>query len=114
MLVVALAALALAGPPPATITSIKKPPRSPCDIIFCRWFADAAATRVVRVHRGATVRVTLAFDPTDARLTIAGRPQAVTGRGHELDWRATRSGGISLRVTSPHGWVTYFARLAVN
>ena len=36
------------------------------------------------------------------------------GRGHELDWHATRGGGISLRVTSPHGWVTYVGRLAVT
>ena len=113
MLVVALAALALAGPPPATIDGKRLAVSSWCGGTQCG-APIAAATRVVRVHRGATVRVTLAFDPTDARLTIAGRPQAVTGRGHELDWRATRSGGISLRVTSPHGWVTYVARLAVN
>jgi len=113
VLAVALAAVALAGPPPATLDGKRLAVSSWC------WGAKcgapiAASTRVVRVRRGATVRVTLAFSPTEAHLTIAGRPQAVTGRGHELDWHATRGGGISLRVTSPHGWVTYVARLSVT
>lgn len=112
MLAVAFAALVLSAPPPATADGKELAISSWC------WGAKcgapiAAATRVVRVHRGDTVRVTLAFSPTEAHLTIAGRPQAVTGRGRELDWRATRSGGISLRVTSPRGWVTYVGRLAV-
>ena len=113
VLAVALAAVALAGPPPATLEGKRLAISSWC------WGAKcgapiAASTRTVRVRRGATVRVTLAFDPVEAHLTIAGHTQTVAGRGHELDWRATRSGGVSLRVTSPHGWVTYVGRLVVT
>ena len=113
VLAVALAVVALAGPPPATLEGKRLAVSSWC------WGAKcgapiAASTRVVRVRRGATAHVMLAFNPTEAHLTIAGRPQAVAGRGHELDWHATRGGGISLRVTSPHGWVTYVGRLAVT
>ena len=74
----------------------------------------SASTRVAVVARGATLRAQLAFTPTRARVAVAGSPVAVATHGGELSWRATRSGGLSLNVTGPRGWVTYVGRVRVR
>ena len=74
----------------------------------------AASTSVAVVARGATLRAELAFTPTRARLAVAGTPVAVATHGGELSWRATRSGGLTLNVTGPNGWVTYVGRVTLR
>jgi hypothetical protein len=74
----------------------------------------AASTKVATVARGATVHVELAFAPSKTRLAVAGVPVTVTRHGSELSWRATRSGGLTLNVTGPRGWVTYVGRVTVH
>jgi hypothetical protein len=69
---------------------------------------------VAVVRRGTTLRAELAFSPTRARLAIGGTPVAVTTRGDELSWRATRSGGVTLNVDGTRGWVIYVGRVTLR
>jgi hypothetical protein len=58
--------------------------------------------------------VELAFEPARVQLAVAGTPVRAATSGHEVSWRATRGGGITLKVTSARGWVAYVARLVVT
>ncbi len=73
-----------------------------------------SSKKVAVVHRGTTVRAELGFTPTKVSLAVVGHPIATKTVGHEVTWRATRAGGISLRVTGPRGWVIYVGRLALR
>jgi hypothetical protein len=74
----------------------------------------AASTRTVRARRGSTVRVVLAFEPTQVRVAVGGRRQRLSSRNDEISWRATRSGGITINAVSTRGFVTYVGRLIVR
>jgi hypothetical protein len=74
----------------------------------------SASTKVARVARGTTLRAELAFAPARTRLAIGGTPVSAATRGHELSWRVTRGGGLTLNVTGALGWVTYVGRIAVH
>jgi hypothetical protein len=63
---------------------------------------------------GTTLRAELAFAPARTRLAIGGTPVSAATRGHELSWRVTRGGGLTLNVTGALGWVTYVGRIAVH
>ena len=34
--------------------------------------------------------------------------------GREIRWRATRAGGLTLRVANAHGWVIYVGRVKLR
>jgi hypothetical protein len=74
----------------------------------------SASTRVASVARGATLRVELAFAPSQTRLAVGGTVVAVATRGGRLSWRPTHSGGLALSVVGPAGWVTYVGQVAVR
>jgi hypothetical protein len=117
VLVLVALAVAFAHPPAGFVQTAAA--RVPLAISSWCWGTHcgapiAASTKAASVARGSTVRVELQFTPTGARVAVAGvRQQAVT-RGHEITWRATRSGGMTLRVTSAKGWVIYVGRLKVR
>ena len=113
MLAVAAVALALAGPPPATVDGSRLAVSSWCWGTRCG-APIAASTRAVRAGRGSTIRVELAFEPSRVQLAVAGVRVVPQEHGHEVSWRATRSGGVTLKVTSARGWITYVARLVVT
>ena len=115
MLVVAALALALARPPAAYVDTGAA--HVPLAISSWCWAAKcgapiASTRKVVRVQRGATVRVHLGYAPTQAALTVGGVRVKPTIQGTELTWRATRAGGLSLTATGVRGFVTYVGRLA--
>ena len=112
MLAVALSALVLAGPPPATVNGTRLAISSWCWASHCGAPISASA-RTIRATRGSTVRVQLSFEPAQAHFAIAGIRQAASIRGHEVDVKATRSGGFTLNVGSARGWVIYVGRLRV-
>jgi hypothetical protein len=113
--VVALAvALALSGPPKATLqTATARVPlvisswcwRSRCGAPF------AASKRAAAAARGSLVTVHLAFAPRRARVQVAGRTVAVLIHGDDVSWRARTGGGLTVTVTGRPGWVTYVGRL---
>jgi hypothetical protein len=79
----------------------------------------AASTRTARVHRGSTVRVVLAFEPTQVHVAVGGARQRTSSRrtssqSDEVSWRASRSGGITINAVSKRGFVTYVGRLIVR
>jgi hypothetical protein len=113
VLAVAAVALALAGPPPATVDGQRLAVSSWCWGTHCG-APIAASARTVRVARGSTIRVELTYEPTRVQLEVGGTPVRAAAAGHEVSWRATRAGGITLKVTSARGWVTYVARLALS
>jgi hypothetical protein len=113
VLAVAAIALALAGPPPATVDGAKLAVSSWCWGTHCG-APIAASARTLHASRGSTVRVELTFEPSRVQLAVAGAPVAAAANGHEVSWRATHSGGVTLKVTSARGWITYVARLVVT
>jgi hypothetical protein len=74
----------------------------------------AASAKPAVVHRGSAVRVELAFVPTTARVAVGGKTFAIGRRGRELTWTARNSGGMTISVTGPKGWVAYVGRLVVR
>ena len=110
MLAVALSALVLAGPPPATVNGTRLAVSSWCWASHCGAPISASA-RTIRAKRGSTVRIELTFAPAQAHFAIAGVPQAASVRGREVDVKATHSGGFTLNVSSARGWVIYVGRL---
>ena len=112
MLAVAAVALALAGPPPATVGGQRLAVSSWCWGTRCG-APIAASSRTVRAARGSTVRVELTYEPTRVQLEVGGAPVRAAVRGHEVSWRAARPGGLTLKVTSARGWVIYVARFAL-
>jgi hypothetical protein len=109
--------LGLARPPAAVIDTGSA--RVPLAISSWCWGRRCAApisasTRVAVARRGAVVRAELGFVATGARVEVAGKTAPSTRHGREVTWRATRAGGVTLRVTSARGWVTYVGRLALR
>ena len=47
-------------------------------------------------------------------LAVVGRPVVTSRHGREITWRATRAGGLTLRVANAHGWVIYVGRLKLR
>lgn len=74
----------------------------------------AASKHVVKRHRGQLVRCVLGFTPTNVRVNVGGAPVTVDAHGDEIDWRATRGGGITVTASSRGLWVTYVGRLVVR
>jgi hypothetical protein len=64
--------------------------------------------------RGETVKAELGFTPTRISVAVVGRPVVASFHGREITWSATRSGGVSIRVTSARGWVVYVGRLKLR
>jgi len=112
-----IAALVLAGPPRATVsTSAGTVP-----LVMSSWCWNArcgapfnTATKTAAATRGSLVSVRLAFVPRHVRVAIAGRQVAVTSSGRAISWPAARGGGVTVHATGPHGWVTYVGRLKVS
>ena len=116
-MVALLIALALAGPPKATITTgtgtFRLAISSWCWGTRCG-APIAASTRPVVADRGTRVTVQLTFVPRTAAVAVAGKRVAVATSGHTVSWLADRGGGLTLHVTSSRGWVTYVARLRLR
>jgi hypothetical protein len=74
----------------------------------------ASSPKVAVVRRGTTIRAELGFVPTKVAVAVVGHPVVVSTRGHEVSWRATRAGGLSLRAATAHGWVIYVCRVALR
>ena len=116
-MVALIAALVLAGPPRATVsTSAGTVP-----LVMSSWCWNArcgapfnTATKTAAATRGSLVSVRLAFVPRHVRVAIAGRQVAVTSSGRAISWPAARGGGVTVHATGPHGWVTYVGRLKVS
>jgi hypothetical protein len=115
--VVALvAALVLAGPPRATLSTAS----GTVPLVQSSWCWNArcgapfsTAKKTARAARGATVSVGLSFVPRPVRVAIAGKPVSVAMHGRIVSWAAARGGGVTVHATSPRGWVTYVGRLKV-
>jgi hypothetical protein len=104
--------------PPAAYVSVGAA-RVPLAISSWCWGARcgapiAASRRVVRIRRGSTVRVVLAFEPTQVRVSVGGRRQLALIHDDDITWRATRSGGVTINTVSTQGFVTYVVRLVVR
>jgi hypothetical protein len=116
--VVALvAALVLAAPPKATLSTTAKT----VPLVLSSWCWNAhcgapfsSAKKTATAARGSTVSVALAFVPRHVRVAIAGKQTAVTTRGRVVYWAAARGGGVTVHATGPRGWVTYVGRLKVS
>ena len=114
---IAALALAVAGPPPASLVAGKLETR----LAVSSWCWDghcgapiAAAAKTTPVARGSRVAVTLAFVPKRALVSVAGRPMAVTISGRELTWRATRGGGLTVSVSTGKSFVVYVGRIRLR
>ena len=115
-MVALVAALVLAGPPRATLST----PVASVPLVMSSWCWNArcgapfsSAKKTASAARGATVSVGLGFVPRHVRVAIAGRQVSVVTRGRVVSWAAARGGGVTVHVTSPRGWVTYVGRLKV-
>jgi hypothetical protein len=108
--VVALvAALALAAPPKATLTTSSG--TVPLTVSSWCWNAKcgapfAASKRTALAARGSLVSVQLGFVPRPARVAIAGKQVKVSSSGRAISWPAARGGGLTVHVTIPRGGVT--------
>jgi hypothetical protein len=116
-MVALLAALALAGPPKATIASGSA--SVPLTISSWCWGGRcgapfAASKRTLVASPGALVSVQLAFVPSRATVSIGGRRVAAVTHGRTLSWTARRGGGLTLRTVGGHGFVTYVGRLRIR
>jgi hypothetical protein len=112
-----LIALALAGPPKATITTGTG--IFPLAISSWCWGVKcgapiAASTKPVVAYRGTLVTVQLTFVPRTAKVAVAGRRVPVISRGNTVSWHVQRGGGLTVHVTGSRGWVTYVARLRLR
>ena len=74
----------------------------------------AKSAKQAIVRRGTTMRLELGFVPTSVNVSVVGRPVTATRSGHEIRWRATRAGGLSVRATGGRGWVVYVGRIALR
>lgn len=116
-MVALLIALVLAGPPKASLATGSA--QVPLAISSWCWGARcgapiAASPKPAVAARGSLVTVELAFVPRQVRVAVAGLPIAVTTRGRLVSWPARRGGGVTVRVTSARGWVTYVGRLRLR
>lgn len=71
----------------------------------------AASRQVAKVHRGQLVRCVFGFTPTKVTVSVGGRTLTADSTGNEVDWRATRGGGLTVTASAPGLWVTYVGRL---
>lgn len=80
----------------------------------------AASRRVATVSQGALVRCVFGFDPAKVSVSVGGRLMPVKPHGDEVEWRATRGGGVAITATAPATkatpavYVTYVARLRLR
>jgi len=112
-----IAALVLAGPPRATLTTAS----GTVPLVISSWCWNmrcgapfTTAKKGTTAARGSTVSVGLGFVPRRVRVAIAGKQVAVVTRGRAVSWPAGRGGGVTVHATGPHGWVTYVGRLKVS
>jgi len=117
MLVAAVAAASIARPPRAYLDTGAN--RVPLTVSSWCWAARcgapiARARRTASAARGSTIRIELAFAPTDIRLAVGGARVRASVHGDVVEWRATRSGGVSVTATGVHGFVTYVGRLSLR
>jgi hypothetical protein len=108
-----LLALALSGPPKASLNSVPLAVSSWCWGSRCG-APIAASRRTVVTTKGAAVHVTLGFEPTQVHVAVAGAPVKAVNSLNRLSWRATRGGGVTITATGTHGWVTYVGRLRLR
>jgi hypothetical protein len=111
-MVALLLALVFAGPPKATLDGAPLAVSSWCWGTRCG-APIAASQRTVAVRRGATVRVSFGFEPTQVRVAIAGHPVRVAPAS-SVAWRATRAGGVTITAIGARGWVTYVGRIRLR
>lgn len=72
---------------------------------------------VVRVDRGAVIRIHLAFVPRDAHLTLfhgSSFTHSLLRPAQTLSWRASRQGIASLDVQARGGSASYLLRVALR
>ena len=113
MLVLFAALALLTGPPRATIDGVPLAVSSWCWGTKCG-APIAASAKTAVAPRDSTVIVDFAFDPSQVRVAVAGRPVLVVVHGHEATWHAGAAGGLTVSVTGARGWVTYVGRLRVR
>jgi hypothetical protein len=112
-----LAALALAGPPKATLAVGAA--HVPLAISSWCWRGRCGApiaksTRTAAMARGTLVTVELAFVPKRVSLAVAGAPVTPVVRGREVSWHARTGGGLTMTATGGRGWVTYVGRIRLR
>jgi hypothetical protein len=117
MSVVLALALGLAHPPGAYVTTGSA--KVPLAISSWCWGLKcgapiASSSKPVVVRRGATIRAELGFTPTKVTVAVVGRRVTASAHGREVTWRATRAGGLTLRVANAHGWVIYVGRVKLR
>jgi hypothetical protein len=117
VVVALIAALVLAGPPRATVSTAS----GTVPLVMSSWCWNAhcgapfsSAKKTATAARGSSVSVGLGFVPRHVRVAIAGKQVAVVTRGRIISWAAARGGGVTVHATGPHGWVTYVGRLKVS
>jgi hypothetical protein len=108
-----LVALALAGPPRATLNGARLTVSAWCWANKCG-APVATAPPAVRVSRGSMVRVDFRFAPSDVTATVGGARIQVGVRGTEATWTARSGGGVTIRARAAQGFVVYVGRLAVR
>jgi hypothetical protein len=112
-----LIALALAGPPKATLTTGTG--QFPLAISSWCWGVKcgapiAASTKPATAYRGSLVTVQFAFVPRSVSVAVAGKRVTVLTHGRTTSWRVQWGGGLTVHVTSTRGWVTYVGRLRLR
>jgi hypothetical protein len=112
-----IAALVLAGPPRATVSTAS----GTVPLVMSSWCWNAhcgapfsSAKKTATTAPGSTVSVGLGFVPRHVRVAIAGKEVAIVTRGRTVSWAAARGGGVTVHATGRHGWVTYVGRLKVS
>ena len=112
-----IAALVLAGPPRASLSTAA----GTVPLVKSSWCWNAhcgapfsSSKKTVIAARGSTVYVRLGFVPRHLRVAIAGKQVAVSRSGRVVIWAAARGGGVTVHATGPRGWVTYVGRLKVS
>jgi hypothetical protein len=108
-----LLALAFAGPPKATLNNVPLAISSWCWGTRCG-APIAASQRTVVTAKGATVRVTLGFEPTQVHVAVAGASVKAATSSNRVTWRATHGGGVTITATGTRGWVTYVGRIRLR
>jgi hypothetical protein len=112
-----LIALALAGPPKASLTAGTS--HVPLALSSWCWGTKCGApigksTKTAVVSRGALVTVELGFVPKAVQVAVAGKRLAVVRSGHLVSWRAARGGGLTVNATGGRGWATYVGRIRLR
>lgn len=74
----------------------------------------AASGKPVRIHRGATVRITFAVVPRTVQVAVSGARLRVVRSGDEVAWTARRAGGVTINITFRHGFAAYVGRIVLR